>query len=382
MKIIHFVPYYPPERLGGVGEFVARLHAGLVAAGHRSLVVTSGRNSQPGVERISPGPLGWFLKTAAWAGKAAQYDVVHCQAGEAFPVVLLLALRRRRPRILTTFHVSYLGISVSWRPYTLAGRRFGRGLRTLVYRTLVCRLHRLLDRATLRLSDAVNAISASTARDVLGEGRESTARIIYNGLPDLPDDAQDPAVEPVEILYAGSGGHRKRVSALPFVLEEVHRAVPGARLRIVGFEPRREPELRALFAERGLLPYVDYAGVRKSVELPPLYAAAAVLVVPSAYEGLPFVILEAMQSGLPVVATRVSGHPEVVADGENGFLVDPDQPQQMAERCVRLLRDPELRQRMGEAARRTIRERFTLARQTREYLELYRELVALSGGSA
>ncbi len=375
MRIIHFVPYFPPERIGGVGEVVAGIHQALRARGHTSTVVTAGIRSEPDVRRISRRPLGWFLKTALWAGKASRYDVVHCQNGEALPLLVMLALRRQRPKVLTTFHCSYRGIGTSFRPYTIAGRTFARGLRPFVYRTAASWLHRLLDQATRRLSDAVNAISVQSARDVFGN--DDGAHVIYNGVTELGDEAETgaPELERTEILYVGAGGHRKRVTALPFVLRHVREKLPEARLRIVGFPPASEPEMVALFAEHGLLPAVDFAGVKSSAELAPDYASAGVLVVPSAYEGLPMVILEAMRSGLPVVATRVGAHAEAVEDGVNGFLVDPDEPRQMAERCALILRDRALRQRMGEAAQRTIRQRFLIDRQVEEYLAIYRKLL-------
>ena len=87
------------------------------------------------------------------------------------------------------------------------------------------------------------------------------------------------------------------------------------------------------------------------------------------------VILEAMRSGLPPVATRVSGHPEAIRDGENGFLVDLDSPKMMAERCLWVLRDRGLRERLGQAARNTAREKFGFERQAREYIEIYQRLV-------
>ncbi|MCP4658562.1 MAG: glycosyltransferase family 4 protein, partial [bacterium] len=258
MKIIHFTPYFPPDRLGGVGEVVAALHQELRDEGHHSTVVTRGVSAQPGVERIARGPLAWFLKIALWAGRAAQYDVVHCQGGEALPVLLLLALRRRRPAILATFHVSFTGIRAAFSPYTIAGRTFGRGLRPLLYRTVVSSLHRLLDAATIRLADAVNTISLQSARDVLGEGRQQDALVVYYGLPELPASAEvGPSLTPTELLYVGSGGPRKRIVALPFVLAHVHREIPEVRMRIIGFTPESEPEVVALFQEHGLLAYVD-----------------------------------------------------------------------------------------------------------------------------
>ena len=80
---MHFVPYYPPERLGGVGEFAAALHEGLLRRGCESTVVTSGRGSSDSVQRIARTRLGWFLGTLRWTRRAAACDVVHCQSGEA-----------------------------------------------------------------------------------------------------------------------------------------------------------------------------------------------------------------------------------------------------------------------------------------------------------
>ena len=128
------------------------------------------------------------------------------------------------------------------------------------------------------------------------------------------------------------------------------------------------------FEDLELLAQVECLGRKTSAELPVYYRAAGVLVVPSAYEGLPYVILEAMQQGTPVVATRVSGHPEVIEDGRNGFLVDLDKPAALAARCVEILRDPALAERFARAGRETLARRFELERQLDEYLDYYEAL--------
>jgi glycosyltransferase involved in cell wall biosynthesis len=378
VRVIHFVPYYPPERLGGVGEFAAALHEGLLRRGCESTVVTSGRRSGDSVQRIARTRLGWFLGTLGWARRAAACDVVHCQSGEALPVVLALRLMpRRRARILATFHVSNAGIYAAESPYRfkgLEGRRFGRPLAARLPGALLARLHRLVDALMVRLADALNTISRATALDLLGPERGEAARVIYNGVPEPPAGEPDAAVAPAELFYAGLASHRKRVNALPFILREVRREIADARLRIAGFEFDEAPELHALFEDLELLAHVECLGRRTSAELPAYYRAAGVLVVPSAYEGLPYVILEAMQHGTPVVATHVSGHPEVIEDGHNGFLVDVDQPAALAARCVEILRDPELARRLAEAGRDTIARRFGLERQIDEYLDYYETL--------
>jgi glycosyltransferase involved in cell wall biosynthesis len=336
------------------------------------------------VQRIARTRLGWFLGTLRWARRAAACDVVHCQSGEALPVVLALRLMpRRRARILATFHVSNAGVHAAEAPYRfkglngleeLEGRRFGRPSAARLPGALLARLHRLVDALMVRLADALNTISRATAVDLLGPERGAAARVIYNGVAAPPAAEPEATVAPAEIFYAGLASHRKRVNALPFILREVQREIPDARLRIAGFEPGEAPELRALFEELELLAHVEFVGRKVSSELPAYYRAAGVLVVPSAYEGLPYVILEAMQNGTPVVATHVSGHPEVIEDGRNGFLLEVDRPAALAARCVEILRDPELAQRLAKAGRETIARRFGLERQIGEYLDYYETL--------
>ena len=99
-----------------------------------------------------------------------------------------------------------------------------------------------------------------------------------------------------------------------------------------------------------------------------------VLLVPSLMEGLPTVVLEALASGVPVVATDCGGVSEAMTDGREGLLVAPRDAEALARALERLWRDPALRARMGEAGRETATSRFELDRQLREFLALYTEV--------
>jgi glycosyltransferase involved in cell wall biosynthesis len=99
-----------------------------------------------------------------------------------------------------------------------------------------------------------------------------------------------------------------------------------------------------------------------------------IVVLCSETESAPLTLLEGMSSGLPVIATRVGGIPEIVDDGVNGFLVQSKNPEAIAERILELNADPGLRRRLGETARERILERYTAEKVVGEYLEIYEKV--------
>jgi glycosyltransferase involved in cell wall biosynthesis len=161
------------------------------------------------------------------------------------------------------------------------------------------------------------------------------------------------------------------LQALPAILD----ALPASRLLLVGDGPDR-PLLEAQARALGVADRVQLVGVHAQVA--PFLAAADLLVAPSRNEGLGKALVEAMALGCPVVATRVGGIPTVVADGETGRLVPPEDPGALAQAVAELLGDPGLRQTMGEAGRRRA-EQFSLAVMESRLLSLYRELCTQKG---
>ena len=161
---------------------------------------------------------------------------------------------------------------------------------------------------------------------------------------------------------------RKNTVTLLRAFLRVRAEVPGARLRVVGGGPRL-PALRRLARELGVADGVRLLG--EVEDLPGLraeYGRADVFCLPSLQEGFGIVFLEAMASGLPVVAGDAAAVPVVVPDGEAGILVPPRRAGEVASALVRLLRDPGLRRRMGEAGRRHVR-RFTWPEVARRFLD-------------
>ena len=147
---------------------------------------------------------------------------------------------------------------------------------------------------------------------------------------------------------------------------------PSLTVRLVGGGPLETP-LRAEAAGLGVGNAVEFPGFRD--DLPPLLAEMDVVAVPSIYEGFGLTIVEAMGMARPVVASRVGGIPEVVAEGETGLLVPPGDPPALAAALATILRDPPRAQAMGEAGRRRAERLFSLEIMLGRCRNLYDELL-------
>jgi len=146
-----------------------------------------------------------------------------------------------------------------------------------------------------------------------------------------------------------------------------------ATLCMVGDGPDR-PQLEQRAHELGIMRDTLFLGYQQEVAA--LYAAFDALVLPSSNEGTPVSVIEALAARTPVVATRVGGVPDVVREGEDGFLVDTGDTEALAERLARLADDPQLRERMGDAARDRVLPRYAVARLVDDVDRLYRSLLS------
>jgi len=216
-------------------------------------------------------------------------------------------------------------------------------------------------------------------------GFAGRARVVYNGV-DISsiEAAATPAARPDgQMLPAGSPlvgmvanmDRRKNPMALVEATAQLVRRVPGVRVLLVGSFPddgyRREVLGRA--QELGVAANVVEAGFKANPF--PLVAACDVVVLPARRDPFPIALLEAMALGKPVVATAVGGIPEMIADGETGFLVPPNDIDAFAARVLVLLEDPQRRVAMGQAARNRLLERFSLEGFLRQMFAAFEEAV-------
>jgi glycosyltransferase involved in cell wall biosynthesis len=185
------------------------------------------------------------------------------------------------------------------------------------------------------------------------------------------------------VLFVGRLRSRKAAAVLLEAAAMVRRTNGTARFVLVG----DGEQARALGRQARSLGLLDdgavaFAGTVARTEVPAWLGRADVFCLPSIYEGFPLAILEAMAMRLPVVATRVSGNPEAVRDGETGLLVDAEDAAALAAALTRLLSDPDLRRRMGEAGRRRVTEEFGIERVAGAYLDAWQELLDRDGRGA
>jgi glycosyltransferase involved in cell wall biosynthesis len=248
------------------------------------------------------------------------------------------------------------------------------------------RAHRLLYRAGGRVASGFIAVSEDAARAVRSQIHPPEERLftIPNGVDTgrygIPVDGAEvrarmaiPADGPLVTVVAKlmeQKGHRVLLGALPRVLER-H---PDLQVALAGEGPLRD-EIAGQAAALGAM--VHLVGNRSDVA--DLLAASDLFVLPSLWEGLPMALLEAMASGLPVIATAVSGSRDVVVPDESGLLVAAGDVGELADAMDALLSDRDRALRLGGAARQRVEEQFSARTQARRHAALFHHDPALAG---
>ena len=201
-------------------------------------------------------------------------------------------------------------------------------------------------------------------------------RVVQNGIPaseginDL-DLKRELGIGTDSLLIAIVGSLEKRKGHAT-LFEALVRLPASIHALIVG-EGEMEREYMERISTLGLSSRVHFTGYRDDV--PSIMRNIDLLVVPSSVEATPYVILEAMEAGLPVIASSIYGIPEQVVDGETGLLVPPKDVDELEAALQNMQADPERRRVMGKNAFERYRERFALERCVRGTIEVYRELI-------
>ena len=250
------------------------------------------------------------------------------------------------------------------------------------------RLRYWLNRHSISLVDQVVCVSESVADFAVHQiGLPSDKiSVIPNGVDpaqyrNLPSkqQARKSLNLPIDGVIIAAIGRPRPVKGYQYLLKafmQASESFPQTQLLLVGNGPDRP----------GLVDQAQSLGVRSrvifyddTINIPQILASLDMLALPSLFEGMPNIALEAMAAALPVLATAVGGTPEVVIDGETGLLVPPGDAEALTSAITRLLKNPQLREEMGQAGRKRVESEFSINNTVREVKRLYVNLVTQKG---
>lgn len=370
---------YPPLG-GGAGNATANMAREMAAAGVAVCVVTAAYGGLPRREMVD----GYAVRRLA----AVRRHADHCSPLEMLSFLasataaLPVLARSFRPDACVAFFgipcgpaawalkvccgvpyiVSLRGGDVpGFQPYDLAGYHRATGW---------------LIRFVWRQAAAVVANSAGLAGLARQSAGKTPIRMIPNGVDTrrFAPAADAPSDGPARLLFVGRLVRQKGLDVLLDALARLPAAA-SFELTLAGDGPLRH-ELAGQVGRLGLDDRVRFAGWVSRDDMPGTLRRADAFVFPSRDEGMPNAVLEAMASGLPVAATRISGNEELVVHGETGLLVPPDDPAALAEALARLVADRALCRRLGAAGREKAVREYSWGAVAARYLALCREACA------
>ncbi len=340
MKIAIIVPLFPPKWLAGTEIATYNIARHLSKRGHEVHVITS---LDEGLPRESM-EQGFYVHRIRWRK-------IRFVGTISFWFKIFLALRNINPDIV---HSQSIGMGI---PGIVAKKLlkkpllvWGRGIDVYLPGPLMKPLSKLV----LRNADAVIALTEDMKREMQKICYRDVF-VIPNGidLEKFENLSREEARTKLQIkedekmvVFVGTLRPIKGLKYLIKAMNIITRQDTGVKLMLVGDGEERQ-DLQELVNELDLGNQVIFGGRVPNEKVSEYMVASDIFVLPSLSEGFPNVVLEAMAAGLPVVASKVGGLPEIIKDGKNGFLVEPKNPEQIAEKVMLLLRDEELRKRVS-----------------------------------
>ena len=365
MIVSFFFPY-----LGGAEQQSLRLAEQLIKRGIAVSVLTRKLPGLRSFELIQGVPVHRCIRTLPWGKWFAvtymlsvlwfllrrrhTYDVIHCHLLQGFHSIVAIMVKAllRKNVIIKVGATGPLSDFVMIRKVVLGDF--------------------LLEKIT-RVDKLITVCSQSTA-EALQEG------FTFNQIAQIPNGVDTDQFKPfsssnnqTNITFIGRLDMMKGVQFLLEAFKTVKEDGVIAHLTIIGDGPDREMLMNCA-RQAGIADSVSFWG--EMVDIRPFLEKTAVFVLPSLSEGLSNVLLEAMACGLPVIATRVGGTTDMIADGKNGLLVEAGNTEQLTAAMRKALTDHDLGELLGREARRTIEQSFAMYHVVDQYLKLYTDILS------
>ena len=362
---------FPPRE--GIGNFVYGLSTKLIEKGHKVTIITRGslnktsRASIDGIEVIKVRyiPLypfyinihGIFVNKVI-KSLEPKIDIIHVHTPLSPFIKTSLPL-------ITTIHTPMLNDTRSIEV---------KNLRSFVEKLMGRFVSFPIELKLLKRANIITTVANSVAHELKEYDLDpNEVTVIGNGVDEKVFTPLINKTSEKYIFFAGRLGYRKGLFDLIECGKYICEKYSDVNFVIVG-DGMLKDDLKSNVNKLNLEKRIIFKGHVSKTELINLYQNATIHVLPSHYEGLPTVILEAMSCGLPVVATAVSGNLDVIENYKNGLLVPPKSPIEMAKAITILLDNENLRRDLGNAARKTIQEKFTWDIISTKILQSYETL--------
>ena len=374
MRILIINSEYPPIG-GGAANASENIAGVLVKMGQEVTVMTSKYRGLPWREQKDGVLIRRVLARRKRADRSLAYEQISFLLGGSLAVIPLMA--GWKPHVVLAFFgmpcggIAY-GTQILFRTPYIVSLRGGDvpGFRpydfAFYHRLISPFLHQVWERA-----DGVVANSRGLRSLAQRFDRHVPIQIIPNGVDgDRFTPVERDWVTP-RILFVGRVVYQKGLDLLFHALSNIGDL--DWKLTVVGDGPQL-PVLERLARRLEITDRVHFAGWKRGDELVAAYQNANLFVYPSRHEGMPNAVLEAMASGLPVIATRISGNEELLLQGETGTLVEPENQQELETALTGLVSNPDLRKKMGEASRERVLGHYSWQAVAESYLRLLKRV--------
>lgn len=414
MKIVFLSDDFPPQSFGGAGISTYELALGMKKTGQEVFAITTCRNKSEAGESDYNGitvfniASNYDKRFRAYISinnrpvvrrveeilKKIQPDVVHANNIHFYLSYRCLKTAKKYARTIVftardTMSFSYgkLGTRryleqfdprVTWRDNLKeAGKRWN------PFRNFFIRRY-------LKYVDGIFAISKSLQGALLQNGIQNV-EVVYNGINADEWNVAQETVDDFRIKYqlrdkrtlffngrlSATKGGAKVVEALAMVVKEI----PDTILLVAGSVDQYAEQMKKKAKELGVEAHLVFTGWLERSDIKVAYAVSDVVLMSSVYlDAFGRVNIEAMASKKPVIGTCYGGTPEIVVDGETGYIVNPLYPQKIAEKCIDLLKNPEKARQFGEAGDERAKSNFNLSEKVNEYIRWYEHLCGRKEG--
>ncbi|MHB8163130.1 MAG: glycosyltransferase family 4 protein [Methanoregula sp.] len=373
MHICHIISVpFPPQE--GIGNFVYGISKKLIEKGHSVTVITRGSLPRTRIEvfesiqvikvpfiPIYPFHLtfhGFFLN-GEFAKRENTFDLVHIHTPlcPVFHTKIPIIVTVHTPMLTDSRHLEIVGF------------------RSIIGRIMARFVSYPNELKVLKKGDLITSVSEAVAVELQEYGLDKKRIIVIrNGVDESVFYPPSCKGNEKYILYTGRLSHRKGlfdfIESAQWVLKDhpnIHYIIPG--------KGELQDQLKSKVKQMGLEAKIKFLGFLDKEQIITLYQNAIIFVMPSHYEGLPTVLLEAMACGLPVIATDIGGNNEVITSYQNGILVPPKSPVELAKAIEILLHDEDLRRRLGNNARDTIIREYTWEKIAGNTIDCYRRIL-------